>query len=160
MRSGKGVLLEEANAMRIELDVHIPVPRVYGAETLNGISQSHYHGMHPGGGTLDEFWGGLSDTDKTDMIKQPRAILSKMRSIPPPGFIGSCAGREIRHTRYRLAHNAPACQNEDAFNSYLFIGCGEVRTASCGNALARRMRTDHRVVFSYCNLAPRNIIVD
>lgn len=82
-----------------------------------------------------------------------------MRAIPPPERgIGAFAGDEIRDNRRVFMHTGPICHSEDEFDKYILSGLMKGIPPAMKRVLARRLRTDHRVVFTHGSLAPRNII--
>lgn len=110
--------------------------------------------------TLSKVWTSLSEDQKRDIAKQLRDILGAMRSIKPPErHIGSCGGGQIRDNRDYFPYTAPACRNEQEFNDYLLSGLMRHTPPALRTAFSRRLRTNHRVVFTHADLAPRNIIM-
>jgi len=83
-----------------------------------------------------------------------------MRSMEAPrDLISACDGTEIRDSRVYFTYHAPACRDEHAFNEYLLSSLEAPTPPLVRGALSRGLRTDHRIVLSHCDLAPRNIIV-
>lgn len=112
------------------------------------------------GDTLSEIWTSLSEDQKRDFARQLRAILEVMRTIKPPEeHIGSCGGGQVRDSRDYFPYTAPACRDEQEFNNYLLSGLVRHTPSALRTTFSRRLRTDHRTVFTHADLAPRNIIV-
>ena len=83
VKSGKRVVLEEAEALRIAKQANLPVPHVYSAEKApDGKVQIRMD--HVKGQTLTTVWPDMSADQKKDIVRQLRGILDTMRSIPPP----------------------------------------------------------------------------
>ena len=158
-KSGRGIELGEADALRVAEGFGLPVPHVHYAETTpDGVG--HIWMDYVPGDTLSEIWPSLSEDQKMDMARQTRAILEHMRSIPPPeAHIGSCEGGGVLDMRNYTTHSAPACRDEKEFNDFLLSGLLDNTPPALGSAFSRRLRTNHRVVFTHGDLRPSNIMV-
>ncbi|KAL1893922.1 hypothetical protein Sste5346_006063 [Sporothrix stenoceras] len=160
-KSGRGVCLGEADAMKAAAAGGVPVPEVFGTETTPEgrfrISMSYIEGQ-----TLSEVWLDLSDDERKGYCRQIRAILNTMRAIPPLGFIGACDGKEIRDARNYHTYKAPICADENAFNEYLLSAIHTKATPpGVRTAFAQRLQKQpaHRIILTHGDLAPRNIMV-
>lgn len=159
-KSGKRICLQEADALRIAEEAGLPVPHVHHVETTadgkNHISMDYIEGQ-----VLSEVWPTYSEVQKRAIIQQLREIFTTMRSVPAPDrYIGACGGNEIRDTRLYFTYNAPACQDKQGFNEYLMGALMPQVSGPIRRAFEKRWRrTDHRVVFTHGDVAPRNIIV-
>ena len=113
------------------------------------------------GDTLSKVWLSFSGDQKLDIARQLRDILKGIRSIelPEGTRIGAYAGDQIRDTRVYDTHTAPACRDEKEFNDYLITSLIPRTPPVLRSAFARRLRTNHSIVFTHGDLAPRNIIV-
>jgi aminoglycoside phosphotransferase (APT) family kinase protein len=158
VKSGKRIAVGEAEALRVAAQAGIPAPRVLGTESTpdgQSIRMSHIPGQ-----TLDTLWPSMTVDQKRDMAQQLGVIVQQMRSVvPPENLIGACDGTEIRDTRVQFTYHSPPCRDEEGFNEYLSAALQSHTPPLVREALVRRLRTDHRVVFSHCDLAPRNILV-
>lgn len=102
----------------------------------------------------------MSTEQRRDIARQLREIVEAMRSVAPPrDLIGACDGTEIRDTRLYFTYHAPPCRDEKAFNEFLLSSLYEQTPPLLREAFSRRLRTNHRVVLSHCDLTPRNILV-
>ncbi|OAA66983.1 Protein kinase-like domain protein [Niveomyces insectorum RCEF 264] len=158
-KSGRTVVLQEADALRVAEAADLPVPHVYGTERTpdgrNCIILDYIQGQ-----TLSDIWMDLTEAEKRAFARQLRAILEKMRSIPAPrAYIGDCKGERIYELRLRSTYTGPPCHSEAEFNTYLLNNLYEQTPHAIRRALARRQRTDHRVVLTHGDLGPHNIIV-
>lgn len=150
---------EEAGAMRIAEAAGISVPHVYAIETApdgrHGIVMDYIEGT-----TLQAAWPSLDDDQKRAVVLQLRAILEIMHSLtPPPNHIGGPRpGDPIWDTRLMLTETAPAAKDEAGFNDYLISGLFRQCPKFLVKAFADVLRTDHRIVFTHADLAPRNIM--
>lgn len=158
MKSGKRIVVGEADALKVAARAGISAPQV-----LDTVSTSDGHSIRMSyipGQSLDTLWLDMTVAEKRELAQQLRAIIQQMRSIAPPGnFIGACDGAEIRDTRLQFTYHSPPCRNEEALNDYLSAALQGHTPPLVKEALVRRLRTDHRIVFSNCDLAPGNIIV-
>lgn len=158
-KSGKFVKLQEAIALRIAEEAGLPVPHVHGTETAadgkNHISMDYIEGQ-----PLSDVWLGLSAGQKQEIARQLRDILLAMRALPPPETsIGDCAGGHVLDTRLYFTHTGPPCRDEQGLNDFLLSGLFPKTPSPIRAAFAGRLRTDHRIVFTHGDLAPRNIMV-
>ncbi|KAK5989198.1 hypothetical protein PT974_10698 [Cladobotryum mycophilum] len=158
-KCGKRINLGEADALRVAEEAGIPVPHVHKVETTPDGKKSIHMDYVPGK-TLEELWPGMSAEQRQDICQQLRQILQTMRSIPPPpDLVGACDGTGIRDTRLYFTYDAPNCHDEAGFNAYLLSSVFKDSPPAIHEAFAKALRTGHRIVFTHCDLAPRNIMV-
>ncbi|GAB0139162.1 hypothetical protein EsDP_00007375 [Epichloe bromicola] len=159
VKSGKRVVPGEAEALKVAVRVGVPAPRVHNVHTTSDgqtrISMDYIQGQ-----PLDKLWPDMSVDQKKSIARQLREVVEKMRSVPPPPhIIGACDGTEIRDTRQYFTYHSPPCHDEKSFNDFLLAALYEHTPSLVRAAFSRRLRTHHRVVFSHCDLTPRNILV-
>ncbi|KAK2606302.1 hypothetical protein QQS21_003350 [Conoideocrella luteorostrata] len=112
------------------------------------------------GQSLDTLWADLSSQEKKHIAQQLRKIVDNMRAAkPPPQLIGAY-GTEIRDTRVYSTFHSPPCHNEEEFNNFLLSSLHSQTPPLVREAISRRLRTNHRIVLTHCDLAPRNILVE
>lgn len=159
VKSRKRIASGEAEALRVAAHAGIPAPYVHDVhETPDGQVQIRMDYIQ--GQPLDELWPTMLAEQKEDIARQLREIVRKMRTVAPPsGLIGACDGTEIRDTRLYFTYHSPPCRDEKAFNEFLLSALYEQTPQLLREALSRRLRTDHRIVLSHCDLTPRNILV-
>ncbi|EKJ76925.1 hypothetical protein FPSE_02923 [Fusarium pseudograminearum CS3096] len=159
VKVGKRITLGEGEALKIAVSAGIPAPSVRDTCTTSDGEVRITMDYIPGE-SLEKLWPDMSVDQKKDIAQQIRQIVEKMRSITPPtDFIGACDGTEIRDTRVHFTYHSLPCRDEKAFNEFLLTALYEPTPPLLREAFSRRLRTDHRVVFSHCDLAPRNILV-
>ncbi|KAI8714720.1 APH domain-containing protein [Fusarium sp. LHS14.1] len=159
VKSGKRIARGEADALRVAARAGIPVPAVYDTHTTPD-GQVQIRMGYVQGKSLDTLWPEMSADQRTDIARQLRVIVDKMRSVvPPEKLISACDGSEIRDTRVHFTYHSPPCHDEKAFNEFLLSGLYEDTPSLVREALSRRLRTNHRIVFTHCDLATRNILV-
>jgi len=111
------------------------------------------------GRTLEEVWPDISVEEKQDICQQLQGILKAMRSFQPEtGTIGSCSGGKVRDCRRISEYISGPFPDEEAFNN-AFFDLVTTTPTTIRTALARRLRTDHRVVFTHGDLTQHNIII-
>ncbi|CCF38682.1 phosphotransferase [Colletotrichum higginsianum] len=159
VKSGLRIALGEAEALRVAVRAGIPAPSVHDVQATSD-GQGRIRMDYIQGQSLDKLWPDMSAEKRKDMARQLREIVVTMRSVaPPPNLIGACDGTEIRDTRLYNTYHSPPCRDEAAFNDFLLSGLYESVPPLLREAFSRRLRTNHRVVLSHCDLAPRNILV-
>ena len=159
VKSGKRIAMGEAEALKVAALVGIPAPRLLGTNSTTGrpeIRMSYIRGQ-----TLESLCPSMTVDQKKDIARQLRIIVGLMRSVAPPTkLIGSCNGTEIRDTRVHFTYHSAPCRDEKAFNEFLKAALYEPTPPLVREAFHRRLRTDHCIVLSHCDLTPRNIIVE
>ncbi|KAF7555699.1 hypothetical protein G7Z17_g1995 [Cylindrodendrum hubeiense] len=149
----------EAEALRVAAHAEIPAPRLLDVCTTSE-GQGHIRMDYIQGQPLDKLWPEMPAEQKKDIARQLRGIVEKMRSVaPPPQLIGACDATEIRDTRVHFTYHYPPCRDEKGFNEFLLSALYEQTPPLIREAFSRRLRTNHRIVLSHCDLAPRNILV-
>ena len=115
----------------------------------------------------------MSDAQKCGIARQLREILTTMRRAQRPpadggeggggggggSLIGSCDGGAVRECRVRFTYTGGPFADEAGFNDYLIKDVYKAAPTQIRNALARRLRTDHRIVFTHGDLVQHNILV-
>ncbi|KAG5757547.1 hypothetical protein H9Q72_014311 [Fusarium xylarioides] len=159
IKSGKRIALGEAEALKVAAQTGIPAPCLRDVHTTPD-GQGHIRMDYIQGQPLDKLWPDMSVQQKKDITQQLREVVEKMRSLTPPAhLIGACDGLEIRDTRLYFTYHSPPCRDEKAFNEFLLSSLYEHTPSLVREAFSRRLRTNHRVVFTHCDLSPRNILV-
>ncbi|VUC25733.1 unnamed protein product [Clonostachys rosea] len=155
VKSGPRIPLGEAEALKVAELAGIPAPRLRDMQA-DGFRMTCIEGT-----TLHDLWPAMPHEQRKDIVLQLRAILTKMRSLEPPpeSMIGACDGKEIRDTRIHFTYHGPPCENEEAFNQFLLSSFHPRTPSAVREALARRLKTHHRIVLTHCDLSPRNIMV-
>ncbi|PWY87942.1 kinase-like protein [Aspergillus sclerotioniger CBS 115572] len=97
VKYGPTVSENEGHVLRyIEQDLSVPAPRLhamYQKGTKLYLVMDYIPGV-----TLGEVWNTLSDTSKTFLLAQLRAVFECMRAIPVPGFYGSVTQGPVPHS--------------------------------------------------------------
>ncbi|KAI0409918.1 kinase-like domain-containing protein [Xylaria palmicola] len=159
VKSGKRIPIGEAKALEIAVNAGVPAPHVHKIDAAPD-GQNHLHMSYIRGQSLETLWVDMSIDQKTDIAQQLRGLLETMRSVvPPTGVISACDGTEIRDTRLHFTYHSPPCYDEAGFNKFLLSSLHEHIPPLVKEAISRRLRTDHRIVLTHCDLTPRNILV-
>lgn len=159
VKSGAQIRPAEAEALRVASSAGIPAPLLHGVFTKNGTVEIRVE--YVPGQTLDKLWPAMSSEQKRSTATQLGQILEQMRELePPPSYIGSCDGTGVRDTRVRFTYHGPVCSDEGQFNDYLASTLFRQTPSVLRNSFRGQLRTDHRVVFTHGDLAPRNILIE
>lgn len=102
VKSGEGIHLEEANALRLAEELQLPVPRVYKAEPMPNQGASIHMDYVPGE-SLKDVWPTMTSAQKHDIATQLRSIIDKMRSATSDSnSIRACGGGEVHDLRSKM----------------------------------------------------------
>jgi hypothetical protein len=155
IKSGPGTNLYEAEVLQfIKENTSVPVPQVFevhkvGSQALS-ISMEFIEGEK-----LDVVWNTLSKEQKLDIANQLRGILVELRSLKGQ-YIGSLNRGKAFDSRMLTIEGGPF-ETEEEFNQFLL---SDTRGPQYLHDIASRsLRTDHEIVFTHGNFAPRNIII-
>jgi aminoglycoside phosphotransferase (APT) family kinase protein len=138
----------------IAANTSIPIPRVYDqdSESVPSITMDYIEGER-----LDKVWNGLLDKQKLELADQLKGILSELRSLKGE-YIGSLdRGKAIDGRRFDFEGGPFETENE--FNHFLVSDTFSSTPTILKNIALRSLRTDHELVFTHGDFAPRNIIV-
>ena len=160
VKLGRRVQLEEAEALKVAETIKVPSPRLYKAERINDTENSICM-SYVTGERLDEKWASMSNEMKIYVAQQLRDVLTSMRKlVSSDGAVGSCNGGIVRDCRVYFPYTGAPCADESQFNDFLIKDVYEAAPSQLRKALAQRLRTDHRIVFTHGDLTQHNILVD
>lgn len=157
IKYGNHMVIGEAEALDFAKQAGVPVPNVisFGQQ---GRSHHYIEMDYVEGDTLENLWRGMNPEVRLSVAHQLRDILKVMRKLPPPpNFIGAFNRNELRDVRHYDIFVRPSCPDEAAFNTFLTED--ETIPAAIRRGFRHFVGTSHRVVFSHCDLAPRNIMI-
>ncbi|OAA36782.1 Protein kinase-like domain protein [Beauveria brongniartii RCEF 3172] len=158
VKSGRCLDPAEADALKVANGANIPSPRLHSV-----LSQPHLLEIrmdYVPGQTLEELWPSMSTDEKKSAATQLRGIIQQMQAIePPPNYIGRCNGTGVRDTRVRITYDGPVCKDEAEFNEYLISSLFHKIPSVLRTSIRDHLQTDHRIVFTHGDLAPRNIMM-
>lgn len=159
IKSGKRIAVGEAEALKIAARAGIPAPSVHDVHSAsNGEGRIRMDYIE--GQSLDKLWPDMCAVQRKEVTRQLREIVEKMRCVvPPPNLIGACDGTEIRDTRLYFTYHSAPCHDEGGFNDFLLSSLYKQVPPLVRKAFSSRLRTNHRIVLSHCDLTPRNILV-
>ncbi|KJZ73919.1 hypothetical protein HIM_06587 [Hirsutella minnesotensis 3608] len=159
IKSGKRIAVGEAEALKIAAQAGIPVPFVHDVHSTSD-GEGRIRMDYIEGQSLDKLWPDMCAIQRKDVARQLREIVEKMRSVAPPAhLIGACDGTEIRDTRLYFTYHSAPCYDERGFNEFLLSSLFNHTPPLVREAFSRRLRANHRIVLSHCDLTPRNILV-
>ncbi|KAJ2906786.1 hypothetical protein MKZ38_010777 [Zalerion maritima] len=178
IKSGKSITSSEAEALRLAERLRLPAPRVHAVEKNDhgdmAITMDYVEGA-----VLEDVWPNMTETQKRSIVRQLRGILYAMRAAPPPPIgpsprstnaassptrrgkpkISSCGGGAVRDAHHYFDYDGGPFTTEGDFNTFLLSTLLDDTPPAIARALASRLRTDHRVVFTHGDLTQSNIIV-
>jgi hypothetical protein len=159
VKYGKPLNLVEVDVLHFPCEAGIPVLRVLrSGKQPDGEEYDYIEMGYVEGTTLEEVWDEMSQDQRLDIAHQLRDLLRIMRTLPPlPGFIGAFNRDILIDTRGFDTFIRPACKNEEEFNLYL-TNDEEIPTP-IQEGFRQGIGTHHRIVFTHCDIAPRNIMV-
>lgn len=150
----------EAEALRyIRQHTTIPVPRVYAS--AKGYGRSYILMEKIKGTTLAYAWKTLSDQQRDAIVSQLQDYLAQLRTLPSPYGRKVCGanGGSLWDGRITCTKLVGPFEDEASFNDFIVKWSEMFLVPSDLAAIRRRMRDDHRIVFTHGDLAPRNIVV-
>ncbi|KAH7412157.1 kinase-like domain-containing protein [Phaeosphaeria sp. MPI-PUGE-AT-0046c] len=157
-KRGRRIHHDERPALELAAQYGLPVPRVYDSGEIDGeifIQMDFIEGER-----LDRIWPRLTAEEKSSICQQLRGILTIMRSIPhESGLIGSCSGGKARDDRQYTDYSGGPFTDEATFNSSFYFDLVRTTPIPIRTALYQQTRSDHRIVFSHCDLSQHNIMV-
>ncbi|PMB73316.1 hypothetical protein BM221_000737 [Beauveria bassiana] len=158
VKSGRYLDPNEADGLKVANEANIPSPRLHNV--IRQPRQLEISMDYVPGQTLEELWPNMSTDEKKSAATQLREIIEQMQAIePPPNYIGRCSGTGVRDTRGRFTYDGPVCKDEAEFNEYLISSLFSKIPSVLRTAFRDHLQTDHRIVFTHGDLAPRNIIM-
>ena len=139
----------------------IPVPRVYASATGYGCNYMVMERID--GIPLHYVWGELNAQQRLHIVTQLRDYVAQLRTLKPPstvppGTISSLYGQPYRDSRLSSGPVGPF-SSEDAFDDFLIDVADRWIDKRLTVGTRRKMRNDHRIVFTHGDLAPRNILL-
>ena len=115
-------------------------------------------GPGPGGSPPTTSGGSDSgDSDEKSMALIKRGAGGEASAAK--AMIGSCGGGPARDAHHYFDYDGGPFETEHDFNKFLLSTLVDDTPPAISAALARRLRTDHRVVFTHGDLTLRNIVV-
>ncbi|OJD14044.1 hypothetical protein AJ78_05570 [Emergomyces pasteurianus Ep9510] len=116
------------------------------------------------GFTLEELWGRLNHEEKWSISGQLNSIFGALRSVEPPHpftgrreILGGGSPRRCKDSRGFTYLAITPLSNEVEFNSFLTRHPREISDWSLG--IRSHLQDNHKMVMTYANLHPRNIII-
>ncbi|KAF2757104.1 kinase-like protein [Pseudovirgaria hyperparasitica] len=159
LKKGRRLKLDEKYALEFAAHINLPVPQVYNAQKDSGEGETSLWMEYIHGDRLDLVWPSMTECEKDHICNQLREILETMRSAPSTNRrIGSCSDGSARDLRQYSDYSGGPFLDEASFNLFY---CDLVQTTPSPvlEALHQQLRTDHRIVFSHCDLSQHNILV-
>lgn len=168
MKTAPWIRVAEAISMEfVARHTTVPVPKVYGAWKLDngdGVILMQWLG---GTDTLASRWTTMTSEEKLKVSKQIRGYVDQLRALPQPaeslGRIGPLDGSPCYDERLKGQQCGPF-DSEKAFNQFRLSLLDRFRwekgALEAILGIERKLRDDHRIVFTHGDLGVRNILVD
>jgi aminoglycoside phosphotransferase (APT) family kinase protein len=138
----------------IAANTNIPIPRVY--EDTSALENSITMEYIPGE-SLDKVWGTLLEEQKLALADELKQVLSELRGLKGQ-YIGALNRGQAMDVRKFDLVGGPF-DTESAFNDFLLSDTFKAIPTVFRDMASRSLRTDHEIVFTHGDFAPRNIIV-
>ncbi|EPE30021.1 Protein kinase-like (PK-like) [Glarea lozoyensis ATCC 20868] len=145
----------EADNMRfIAANTNIPILRVYEdtSASIKSITMEYIPGE-----SLDKVWGTLLEEQKLALAAELKQVLSELRGLKGR-YIGALNRGQAMDVRKFDLVDGPF-DTEAAFNDFLLSDTFKAIPTVMHDMASRSLRTDHEIVFTHGDFAPRNIIV-
>jgi aminoglycoside phosphotransferase len=155
VKSGPYVRLSEAETMQfIAAHTTIPVPHVCedSGTTDGSITMEYIEGER-----LDKVWNQLHEEQKLAIASNLKGMLLELRSLKGHHIGSVNNGKAIDGRRFDFSGGP--FDNEDAFNQFLLSDAYPSTAKILRDIALRSLRTDHEIVFTHGDFAPRNILV-
>ncbi|KAK8246895.1 kinase-like domain-containing protein [Phyllosticta capitalensis] len=167
VKYGRSVsLLEAQNLEYVAQNSSVPVPKVLAAFAEQGTGVNFIVMELAPGEPLRDVIESLNADEKRGIEDKIRAALDALRSMEPPGYVGSVGRQACADGVFYVPGHDPAFsgpfENEAAMNEGMLRRMAEYEHASYLSLLRTLMaRTlkDHRIVFTHGDLQPKNIMV-
>jgi hypothetical protein len=152
--------ITEAESMRfIWNHTALPVPQVLNAYEKDGYGYILMEFVE--GDLLEKIWPSLSSSEKMVILTELNDCIRQMRQIvyPDGTLIGSVTGGPAIDRRQLSAVKGGPFMSEKDFNEWQLAQLFSDTPLSRREFYASIHGTDHKIVFSHCDLAFHNIIV-
>ena len=157
IKSGSDVSPLEAETMKfIASNTTVPVPKVFDVyKSEDGIVSITMEYID--GDNLEKIWKELSQEQKLAIAEQLRGFICQLRELKGD-YIGSINGGQALDLRIQEIRGGPFT-SEAEFNNFLLSGIFPRIPRIYRDIAQRSLQTDHDIVFTHADLAPRNIMV-
>lgn len=138
----------------VAANTNIPVPRLYQDDSTaeRSITMEYIEGER-----LDKVWNGLPEEQKLALADERKRVLSELRALKGQ-YIGSLdRGQAIDGRRFDFMGGS--FDTESDFNQFLLSDTVRSCPTILRDIASRSLRTDHEIVFTHGDFAPRNMLV-
>lgn len=136
----------------------IPIPRVYEVDRDDNGNAVKIHMDYMAGETLEDAWATMTDDQKRGVAEDLRDYVIQLRALKGD-YIGA-AGRGEAIVGNYVFHEGGPFDTEADFNEFLFSWISPKAPHTLRYHVKNAFRTDHEIVFTHGDLAPRNIMVN
>jgi serine/threonine protein kinase len=160
VKLGPDLDLVEAESMKfISEKTSIPVPKVLNTYEKNGMKYIVMEYVK--GKNLNNVWESMAPSVRETVIAELREYIRQMRQISPPEGvkIGSVTGGPAVDRRRLDAIYGGPFESEKDFNDWQLAQLNPNTQLANRDIYSSMHRTDHKIVFSHCDLAFHNVLV-
>lgn len=158
-KSGSSLREHEAeNQQYIAENTTIPVPQVYEVERDEDGKVQSFVMDYVQGQPLDEAWSSLTEEQKTSIAQQLHGYMLQLRQLKGD-YIGAVNRGKVVIGEY-VFHEGGPFDTERSFNEFLFSRIIDIVPDVLRYHATSTFKSDHEIVFTHGDLAPRNILVD
>ena len=166
VKYGRRVSPLEAENLRYLANTAVPVPQIYGFMTDPETDRSFIIMELIEGQTLEKTLPSLSSADRQDVFEQIQEALVHLRSLQPPGYIGSIGRKPLADGIFYTDPVDPTTSgpfaSQDEMNEGIIRRLAETCVPSHVDLLRKLIESTlqgHRTVFTHADLQPKNIMV-
>ena len=166
VKYGRRVSPLEAENLRYLANTAVPVPKIYGFMTDPQTNRSFIIMELIEGKTLEKILPSLSSADRRDVFEQIQDALVHLRSLQPPGYIGSVGRKPLADGIFYTEPLDPTTSgpfaSQDEMNEGIIRRLAETCVPSHVALLRNLIESTlhgHRTVFTHADLQPKNIMV-
>ncbi|KAE8154390.1 kinase-like domain-containing protein [Aspergillus avenaceus] len=159
IKSGPDLYGHEASNLKyIAANTTIPVPRVHKVEQGgDGKTKKIYMDYMPGK-PLNKAWPEMTEDQKQSVASDLRNYVEQLRNLKGT-YIGAANRGQAVIGKF-VAHGGGPFDNESQFNQFLFSRILPKVPDTFRYHATKTFKTNHEIVFTHSDLAPRNILVD
>ena len=167
VKYGRHVSLIEADNMKyLSTETVVPVPKFYASMMAPEMDRLFIVMEYIEGQTLAQALPSLTSTERQNVFDQIQEILSHLRNLPPPDYLGSIGRRPfgdgIFYTNPVDQATCGPFASQDEMNEGMLRRLAETCVPSHINLLRKLIDStlrNHRTVFTHADLQPKNIML-
>jgi len=161
VNTGEKLTIEYEAMDFVSHSTSIPLPRAYTLVPVEGDPEYSYLVMdYIDGQMLGKVWRTLSSNEKESVTRSVGAFVDELRKLPSSGMISSAKGGPFFDYRFAMdVERIGPFDNEREFNNWRISQFEKWGTPTQLAEIRRKMRDNHRVLFTHGDLSHFNIMV-